>query len=141
MIEIVRGIPGVTPMRVPKTPPDWASSLTEDIAGTGEMVTRLLRGDVRQFVRSVNDKYLHWDKMRFQPLPEGLTPKTAWVAVGMSRQPQLQALPLGLSGNQKLKFWLPPQHQEWVSLIDKQAGGSIGGSEENFLAEDNERYL
>lgn len=128
-------------MRLPKTPPDFLTALSENPEQAVETFGRLHSADVRQFVRSVNDKYLHWDKVRHRPMPAGLTPTMAWVAVCMSRDPQQQPLPLTFSGTWNLTYWLPPQHQEWVSTIDKQAGGSIGGSQGSAIPEDNERYL
>src|SRR5262245_53840234 len=107
-------------MRTPETPPDWLASLrggeSRDLAA---VVQLLAQGEVERFVRSANDRYLHWDKLRFQPLPEGLSPVLAWAAVQLSRRPQQQRLPLRSYGEAQFKYWLPPQHQEWVSIIDQ----------------------
>src|SRR5947208_1481557 len=102
-------------MRIPESPPNWLEVLrgrnAKDLAA---VVGLLADPQIVEFVRSANDRYLHWDKLRFQPLPEGVAPQLAWVAVQLSRQPQLQTLPLAASGSANLKYWLPPQHQEWL---------------------------
>ena len=128
-------------MRLPKTPPDFKSALTGNPEQVVETINRLHSVDVLQFVRSVNDQYLHWDKVRHRPMPAGLTPTMAWAAIWLSREHQQQSLPLSFDLQRKLTYWLPPQHQEWVSTIDKQAGGSIGGNQGSAIPEDNERYL
>ena len=126
-------------MRLPKTPPDFMSVLSGNPTQAVETLRRLHSADVRQFVRSVNDQYLHWDKVRYRPMPDGFTPTMAWAAVCMNRHPQHQSLPLSFDREIKLTYWLPPQHQEWVSAIDKQAGGSLGGSRAVGAAHDDGR--
>jgi Fic family protein len=123
-------------MRIPKSPPDWMANFRSSAAA----IRVLIQSDVEHFVRAMNDRYLHWDRLRFQQLPKGVTPELAWAAVQLSRRPQLRELPIHTKG-ERLKYWMPPQHQEWLSMIDQQAGGYIGAGWERPLPDDTERYL
>jgi len=108
--------------------------------GNAEAFRFLVQSEIENFVRQANDRYLHWDKMRFQRLPDGVPPEFAWAAVQISRRPQRQELPIRTGGG-RLAYWLPPQHQEWVSIIDQQAGGFLGGLRAQTLPDDEDRYL
>ena len=101
----------------------------------------MARADVVECVRLANDKYLHWDKFRRHPLPEGISAEVAWHAVFMSRNSQQQKLPLSFSETTKLWYVLPPRHLEWLHDIDKQAGGTIGLGHDAGFTDDDERYL
>jgi Fic family protein len=123
-------------MRIPEKPPNPAPAINEWSKSPISMADPA----VTAFIRSANDRYLHWDKLRFQPLPAGITTSQAWAAVFLSRRMQRQGIPLTFEGDKKLCYWIPPQHHEWISLIDQRAGGFIGsGSEE--VPDDNDRYL
>jgi Fic family protein len=128
-------------MRIPETPPNWMAWLRGDDQESSAALQLIVQLQVEEFVRHANERYLHWDKLRFQSLPEGVTPELAWAAVQLSRRPQQQSLPLSFDGKGKLKYWLPPQQQQWVSIIDQQAGGYLGAPAAQPIPEDNERYL
>src|SRR5437899_1409669 len=99
-------------MRIPKGAPALGELLQARLSDkAGGFLDLLIASETKEFVRSVNDRYLHWDKFRFQPLPEGLDQETAWLAVQMSRSSQLQQLPLSFFQlGDRLKYWIPPQH-------------------------------
>ena len=127
-------------MRMPeKLPGDWMSAI-EDPETAAAFFKSLTRTDVQDLIRKANDAYLPWDKLRFQAMPEGVSPKQAWAAVALSRLSQFQPLALSFIGR-PLKYWIPPQHQQWLSTIDQKAGGSIGLRTARSIPDDNERYL
>lgn len=108
------------------------------------MITKTHSPEIRDFVRQSNADYLHWDKLRYHPLPEGVTPETAWVAVCISRVSQFQILPITFFGlDDSVKYWTPPKHLEWLHTIDTMGGGTIGApSPDAFLGGgDKDRYL
>ncbi|MFL5342637.1 MAG: Fic family protein [Gemmataceae bacterium] len=106
------------------------------------LVFRLNRSDVETAVREINDHYLHWDKVRFRPLPEGLTDRQLWYAVKMRRRIERQVLPLSFAAEEpKLWYTMPPKHFEWIHKLDQQGGGRIGASSGSLFGDENERYL
>lgn len=128
-------------MQKPMPPPSWQNILRERVSDAG-FAEAVVGEKIREFVRMANDRYLHWQKLRFQPMPPGVDAETAWAAVGMSRSSQLVQLPLSFFRiGQHLHYWLPPQHHEWISLIDQKAGGYIGTRYRRSIPDDHERYL
>jgi Fic family protein len=128
-------------MRIPSPPTIDINSDNLRPAQLLELFRALQRDDVQEFVRRANDKYYHWDKLRFQKLPKGTTSEQMWAAVKVSRRNQKQILPLSFTKNEKLSYVLTPRHLEWLHDIDKQAGGAIGIASETGLVDDDDRYL
>ncbi|MBN2021689.1 MAG: Fic family protein [Pirellulales bacterium] len=126
-------------MRIPKSPPDLTEILRGD--GIATLLARLADADVVDFVRRSNDGYLHWHKLRYHPLPNGLDADTSWAAVALSRIQHFEALPICFKSlDSHLRYWNPPQHQYWLHQIDQQAGGSLG-SHSIHVGGDRDRYL
>lgn len=90
---------------------------------TVRLVQNMTNPLVSQFVQEANDKYLHWDKLRFHPMPNHLDPVEAWALVQLSRTHR-QRLPLTFKKSANLAYMLTPQHQEWLQIIDREAGWS-----------------
>lgn len=127
-------------MRVPQGPPDWFKQVGKKLS-LKQVFAAMLDPAVRDFVRDANERYLHWDKVRFQPLPDNLDPLLAWGAIAQSRLSQFQELPLTFADKQKLRYWIPPRHHEWLSTIDQKLAGNIGGTSPFGVPGDRERYL
>ncbi|MFQ5732149.1 MAG: Fic family protein [Planctomycetaceae bacterium] len=127
-------------MKIPKSPPPMEDCLKQ-MAEMGISAER--RSEIQRTVQMANDKYLHWHKFRFHPIPDGWEPQAAWGAVAISRLMQMRKLPITLyKENEQLQFWVPPQHQEWLHRIDKEAGGSVVGVQTRYgIPDDDEKYL
>jgi len=133
-------------MRIPQKSPDWQSlvdGLTKQPASdaANNIWMKIVSPSVRAFVQRANEGYSHWDHVRMQSVPEGLTHETAWLAIQLSRSPQRQNLPIEFNGYQQLHYWLPPSHIELISSIDKRAGAYVATRHNNAIPDDNERYL
>ncbi len=128
-------------MRMPQPPPSTKEAYSA--ASPEEMLEVVLgrRADLIEFVRRVNDRYLHWDKLRFQQLPLGISPQLLWAAVYFSRRMQRRELPISFTRDRKLFFVHPPSHEEWLNSIDKQGGGNIGTRLDDVADSDSDRYL
>jgi Fic family protein len=113
--------------------------------GSGESIQSFLkkmgRPDVAELVQRMNHEYMHWDKVKHQPIPDDLTHEELWTAVALVRAPQFQELPLTLPGNRHLRFWAPPRHQGWLHVIDQDAGGLIGSRSKVVPQDDDDRFL
>lgn len=48
-------------------------------------LTQGLPEDIRMLVDKINNNYEYWDKVKYQPLPEGYTPSMLWTYVKASR--------------------------------------------------------
>jgi Fic family protein len=125
-------------MRLPRKPPTWTDVFRSD---PSTIIEAMVRPETAEFVRKANDKYLHWDRLRYYPIPEGLDLERAWCVVKISRSGQRQVLPISFQDlHQRLNYWTPPRHLEWLHQIDLKAGGGISSPSSQPLAND-ERYL
>jgi len=102
-----------------------------------------LSPDVQELVRDANSKYLHWDKFRHYPMPEGVSAEDAWCAVQLSRSSQFRNLPISFrSLGEHIRFSVPPSIGELLHKLDRNAGGFIGSEfDEQFSPDEKERYL
>ncbi len=125
-------------MRIPVGPPNWHDVFAQ-ASDPAVIFEKLNKKEMQSFVRQANDTYLHWDKLRFHPVP-GDDPKLAWTAVKMARSPQLEPLPLTYY-NDSFRYWVPPKQQEWLSFIDKKGGGYLPTRTARPIPDDNDRYL
>lgn len=97
--------------------------------------------EVTSLVRRANDQYAHWHRFRNWEFPSGVDPILAWAALDISRHVQFTALPISFySLEEKLKYWNPSRHLEWLHRIDHKAGGTLGGTVGESLGDDD-RYL
>src|SRR5262245_36970482 len=129
-------------MRMPQKPPLMKDLYQPNsVEEARAFMQKLGSQEVVKFVQEANDKYRHWDKLRYKKRPDGVTPQLMWYAVKMSRIHQRQFLPLSFIGNRKLSYVLTPRHLEWLHSIDKQAGGAIGSTSDCGLPDEEERYL
>ncbi len=107
-----------------------------------EGMKRLASDEVFEFVREANTRYLYWDRVRYVAMPDGIRPEEMWTAIKFSRYSQMRALPLAMfSMENRMHFWTPPRHQQWLHRIDQMAGGTIGTMSGNAIPDDNDRYL
>src|SRR5260370_40814019 len=111
-------------MRIPqKAPPSWVGLPEHSkLEGLELFFNSLSSEDIQEIIRAPNESYVHWDKFRFRQMPKGVDPKMVWTAVEMSRMPQFTLVPLTFAEQKKLPYWVPPQHQEWISLSDQKSG-------------------
>jgi Fic family protein len=128
-------------MRIPEPPPGLNELFSEG-GSPPETLLKLMASGVQQVVREINEKYLHWDKVKFHKVPEGLTSRQLWQAVKIARRAGQQLLPLSFNKQGRLlSYFSPPKHQEWIHRIDTQGGGSIGAPGLSALGDESDRYL
>src|SRR5262245_55570384 len=111
-------------MRQPPTPP----------AATPDALARafacLGRADVQEHLASSNREYYHWDKLRYQPPPAGLTPEAGWHLVKISRAGPRRHLPLHDELGRPFSYWLPDPAQGILHEIDRGGGTMLGVAED-----------
>jgi Fic family protein len=123
---------------MPQKPPDWNVYLS-DSEKLQQLITHMAVTKVSDFTRLMNEKYVHWDKLRFQEMPEGLEAQLAWAVIKFTRRNQLQNLPLSFEKGGLFSYVLTPKHHEMLHDIDKQGGGDVCIGSEEF--DEEKRYL
>ncbi len=130
-------------MRMPKPPPLLEDIFNDPATDSSSFFKRISNPEMQGYIRRVNEKYSHWDKIRYHPLPEGISHNEAWAAIKLSRMQQRQPLDISVDMGPEgcLNYWLPPEHQRLLHRIDQQAGGTLGGTTALGLASSVDRFL
>jgi Fic family protein len=99
-----------------------------------QLIARL---DAKEIVRAVNspvadgerNRYLHWDKMRRIPAPDGLTSELWWLKVKWARQEVARPLPVGDKDGKPFSYSLPDLIHRSLHHIDQRGAGEVAMDE------------
>lgn len=86
------------------------------------------------------DKYLHWDRLRFLTPPDGLSLESWWFGIKLSRSYQFKSLPLRDKAEAPFQFLVTDFISEQLHSIDLWAGGRIGVPEPVTNPETKNQY-
>lgn len=87
----------------------------------------------------VNDRYLHWDQLRYREPPEGCTLEEWWVGLKLRRLAMVKSIPLCDKHGDNFLFTQPDPVLEALYNIALGAGGSIGIPTE-ITEQEKDRY-
>ncbi len=121
-------------MKIPEKAPDWKNLLRECL--TPELTTK-----TTDIVKKANSEYFYWDHFKYQPMPEGVTPKSAWVMVKTSRLFQTRHISLADSKGSPFGYWFPDCVLREIHYIDQQAGGTILVDDPSVHSDEKQRYM
>lgn len=119
-------------MKIPEKPPE--KSLEQTI--TPEMTNRAM-----ELVRKANNEYMYWDKLKYQPMPEGIEPEMVWALLKLSRRMQIKHIPLADPDEHYFGYWLPNCALRDIHFIDQQASGSILVDDPSVHSNEKRRYI
>ena len=74
-------------------------------------------------IKSINNEYLYWDKVKYQPVPGGYSPADLWSAVKLTRQ--VDSKPVHLS-KYRFSFNQTDPIQRTLHEFDLNFGGNLG---------------
>lgn len=112
-------------MKVPPTPPPV--DFLHDSAKAAELIRLFPRYGK---VTDARGRYLHWDKFRYQPIPEDIGAEDYWRVVKLARLTQSKFLPLRDKRGEPFKFCAPDALQDFLHWLDTKAAGAIRGGVE-----------
>ena len=107
-------------MKTPQKPPELGK-LTQKIGP--EKLFEILE-QVRALPRT--EHYLHWDKLKSMPPPEGLSTEAWWVGLKLNRGYSMKKIPLKDTQGKPFQFMVTDFISEQLHYIDLGAGGRIG---------------
>jgi len=111
-------------MRPPPTPP----RLTE--ASLMRILGRMGEPAIHQYIAEANTEYRHWEKQRYRPTPDGLSPEMGWQAIKLARTSQVLSLPLLDERGRAFQYWLPNQAFEILHEVDRWGGTALALTDE-----------
>jgi Fic family protein len=90
-----------------------------------------------ELINKINEQYYYWDKVKFQPIPDGITHKELWSLIKLRRK----TTPYNISFGRYKFYWNLNAHlQELLHFLDLNIGGSLESSS-IINKEDKNRYL
>lgn len=92
---------------------------------------------VKAFIRSVNEEYLYWDKIKYQKTEPPIRPETLWALTKLSRLVHEKIIKIG---EYTFKFNTTDRIQKNLHAFDLNLGGNLG-SQGLIPEEDKKRYL
>jgi len=104
-------------MKIPKRPPDWKPILV-DIAQKKPDIFPL--GEPPH-----ENRYLHWDELRYRPMPDHMTPEECWALQKFKRINNQKLISLKDKQDRPFVFGLTERMFEQLHHIDLQAGGAV----------------
>ena len=121
-------------MKIPVSPPPQS----ELIEQTPDDMKKVL---LYRTSPAPDGKYLHWEKLRHLPPPEGLSNKQWWLAIKLSRLNSSREIPLADSAGLLFSYCLPDPLLEEVHSIDSRAKGRVATTEDVINEESRDRFL
>lgn len=86
-------------------------------------------------------KYLHWDELRRRPMQEGFSHQEWWLKVKVGRNQLRREIPLKDINGREFSYCLSDAILEKLPIIDSQARGIIGISEQVVNRGERDRYV
>lgn len=123
-------------MRIPETAP----TLTELLSST-DLNAELPNIIALSTTPDSNGDYLHWEEVRRQPPPEGLSRRNRWLGLKLRRSNIARAIPLESTDGRRFTYGLTDAALELLPWIDQHAGGEILISEGVTDPGQRKRYL
>ena len=121
-------------MRIPKRPKPMSDLLTELGPRLGDIVSAGLS-------RLSEDRYLHWDVLRYKPVPGEFTAEEWWMAIKLARASSLKLLPFTDQEGRPFQFSMPPPVLRMLHLVDRDASGRIEVPESITNSQTRDRFL
>lgn len=104
-----------------KAPPDWKKILNNP----KDLAMLVTSKDLQALVKKANTEYLHWDKFRYQAMPNSIAPEMAWALVKIARLTNRENINIKDEQGNPFSFFLTKEHMKCLSFIDSYTSGTI----------------
>lgn len=132
-------------MRLPATPPSISALIASADQKESEkqrLMNRLFELAATEHGKDRDEEYLHWDRLRYKPLPEGLLSHEEWWYITQFRRTgTYRALPLLAKSGENFVYWIPDPLQQRLHEVDQQAAGRVQIAEVITNSATRDRYL
>ena len=88
-----------------------------------------------------DERYLHWDDLRFRKPPEGFTHEEWWLALKLRRETSARTISLKDTKGQPFHFTVPDRVTDLLHQIDRGGGTFVEIPEQVTSAEHRDRYV
>lgn len=120
-------------MRIPSKPPPF-SALCDNAQSIQHYLEKV--GDV-----TYRGRYVHWDRLKYKPLPDGVTLDELWTGLQIRRRGSQKEIPLLDSNGIVFRLVCPDEVQEMLLNIDRNASGRIEMPDQIVNPQTRDRYI
>lgn len=111
-------------MKVPESPPVLVEIIDKVFKeGNKDKVFSMLHTGIG--MTDNKGRYLHWEKVKHLPTPEGLSSEEYWAAMKLARQQAFKPLPFVDKSGKPFVFCTPDNLLRELHCLDQHAAGSI----------------
>jgi len=122
-------------MKLPMPAPDWNQLLSDLTQSNPEALGGLLTQDPQ------DDRYYHWDQLRYRTPPHGWSHEAWWIALKFSRNSQRRHVNLRDKTGRQFSFSMTDTLLRAAEQVALRAGGSVGTAESLLGTGDRNRYI
>jgi Fic family protein len=105
-----------------ETPPDWTAVIEENPDLFFNLISK---PEIVAFINHMNDKYYHWDELKYRQTPDNIDKRLAWALVKFSRTSQPKNANILSIDKRPFWYWIPDVIHRELHFIDKYAVGQI----------------
>lgn len=109
-------------MKIPVGPPPFHTLSARYFAQKGFVARMLAAG---AWTATIGDDYVHWDKLRHLPAPNGITSEEWWVAIKAARMSIVQRLPCHDTAHRTFQVATPDPLLRYLSEADRDLSGRV----------------
>tara|TARA_B100001964_G_C14232534_1_gene600756 strand:- start:625 stop:1968 length:1344 start_codon:yes stop_codon:yes gene_type:complete len=109
-------------MKIPEKAPDWQNALPSSLEKAFKISSDK---ELSQQLKKANSIYCYWDKFKYMPLPDDITPEEAWAYIKFVRMSSRKHSPVKDKNGDQFWYWFPDSVLRDLSFIDKTAAGEI----------------
>ena len=131
-------------MKLPEPPPqfDILSRDSEKKLLNQEVTYRVLNLVPSDIGKDREKEYLHWDRLKYKTLPEGIeNHEEWWYLIKFRRTSGYRHLPFKSKDGTPFVYWVPDPLQQRLHEVDQQASGRVQIAEEVTNPATRDRYL
>lgn len=122
-------------MKVPEKPKKLRDILEKNSLNVFQLLDNK---SVHDFVLKCNREYIHWDKLRYQEIPENINPEPIWALIKIFREQQYKLVKFN---GWTFKYILLDEALRKIHLMDKSAAGNLETGLDSVNTEGKSRYI
>ncbi len=132
-------------MKIPNPPPSLEKLMLDGKEESPEkqrVMGRLFELLSSDLAKDRDKEYLHWEQMKYKPLPEGISNHEEWwYLTKLRRSGAYRKLPLHAISGSNFVYWIPDTLQQKLHQVDQQASGRVQIAEQVANPATRDRYL
>lgn len=125
-------------MKIPEEPPDYKRIFSKDV---GAFLSALSTPEAQSLIRKSIKYYPYWDKLKYWPMPPGITPELVWSFRELTSRGERKVFPLEDISGKPFSYWLSDTAQEWLYRIERNAPKQLVLNELPPSSQQRDRYI